>query len=92
MKNRLGEGQALHNLGIAFRKQGRWADAEKVYHQALNIWKEISDVMQEGQTWDALANIYSDSGATEKAADAQKKSSEIADRLGGHAKDGIIVV
>jgi tetratricopeptide (TPR) repeat protein len=90
--NRLGEGQALHNQGIAFRQQRRWDDAISVSLEACGIWWEIEDEMREGQTLDQLAKVYDDKGERRKAERARMKASEIARRLGERSGDNLINV
>ncbi|MCU0540678.1 MAG: CHAT domain-containing protein [Oscillatoriaceae cyanobacterium Prado104] len=58
LKNRLGEGRALANLGVAYRSLGDYAKAIDYGQQSLAIFREIKDRQNEGRVLGNLGNAY----------------------------------
>jgi CHAT domain-containing protein len=86
IKHRLGEGQSLGNLGIAYDALGDYAKAIEYHQQSLAIAREIKDRLGEGPSLGNLGIAYYSLGDYAKAIDYQQQSlaidREIKDRLG----------
>ncbi|KAM3090576.1 CHAT domain-containing protein [Phormidesmis sp. 146-35] len=86
IKDRLGEGAALGNLGNAYQDLGNYAKAIKYHEQHLAIAREIKDRLGEGQSLNSLGNAYQDLGNYAKAIKYHEQhlaiAREIKDRLG----------
>jgi CHAT domain-containing protein/lipopolysaccharide biosynthesis regulator YciM len=86
IKNRLGEGQSLGNLGIAYDSLGKYDKAIEFHLQALAISREIKDRLGEGQDLGNLGIAYYSLGKYDKAIEFHLQSleikREIKDRLG----------
>ena len=67
IKDRLGEGQSLGNVGLAYYFLGRYDKAIKFYLQSLAIAREIKDRLVEGQSLGNLGLVYYSIGKYEKA-------------------------
>ena len=77
---------ALGGLGIVHRHRGDLDKAEKQLNQALDIQRQIGDLLGEANQLGNLGNVYLQRGDVEKAEehhkDALKLHREIGDRLG----------
>jgi CHAT domain-containing protein len=86
IKNRLGEGWALGNLGVAYRSLGNYAKAIEYAQQHLAITREIKNRLGEGTALGNLGIAYSSLGNYAKAIEYAQQSlaiaREIKDRLG----------
>ncbi|MBD2086997.1 tetratricopeptide repeat protein [Trichocoleus sp. ST-U3] len=86
IKNRLGEGQSLGNLGNAYRYLGDYAKAIDYHQQSLAIMREIKDRLGEGKSLGNLGNAYDSLGDYAKAIEYHQQylaiTREIKDRLG----------
>src|SRR6478672_501742 len=90
IKDRLGEGNSLGNLGNAYYSLGDYAKAIDYQQQSLVIKREIKDRLGEGHALGNLGLAYYFLGDYAKAIDYQQQylaiAREIKDRLGeGHA-------
>jgi tetratricopeptide (TPR) repeat protein len=65
--DRHGEGDALGNLGIAYKALGETRRAIQYYEQVLPIMREIGDRRREGATLSNLGVSYKDLGETWRA-------------------------
>jgi CHAT domain-containing protein len=83
---RLGEGNALGNLGLAYDTLGDYNKAIDYQQQSLAIAREIKDRLGEGQSLGTLGNAYYALGDYNKAIDYHQQdlaiAREIKDRLG----------
>ncbi|MFO8041066.1 MAG: CHAT domain-containing protein, partial [Sodalinema sp.] len=86
IRDRAGEGNALGNLGNAYRKLGQYERAIDFHEQALVIFGEIGDRAEEGLTLGNLGNAYLDLEQYERAIDFHEQAlaiaREISNRLG----------
>ncbi|MEA5486509.1 MULTISPECIES: CHAT domain-containing protein [Pseudanabaena] len=86
IKDRLGEGAALGNLGNAFHSLGKYDKAIEFHLQRLAIAREIKDRRGEGYALGNLGIAYHSLGKSDKAIEfhlqALAISREIKDRLG----------
>ncbi len=86
IKDRLGEGNALGNLGVAYDDLGDYAKAIEYQQQRLAIARELKDRMGEEQSLGNLGNAYYSLGDYAKAIEYEQQSlaitREIKDRLG----------
>ncbi|MBD2339122.1 CHAT domain-containing protein [Calothrix sp. FACHB-156] len=86
IKDRLGEGGTLGNLGVAYSALGDYTKAIDYQQQRLAIVREIKDRLGEGQSLSNLGNTYYALGDYTKAIDYQQQSlaiaREIKNRLG----------
>ncbi|MEH2198409.1 CHAT domain-containing protein [Nostoc sp.] len=86
IKDRLGEGKALGNLGLAYDSLGDYIKAIEYQHQSLAIAREINDRLGEGQSLGNLGIAYYSLGDYSKAIKYQQQrltiAREINDRLG----------
>ena len=72
--DRVGEGRTLNNLGIVYRQQGRWVEAEAGYQQSLAIYPEVGDRVSEGQTLSNLALLREAQGDIVKALECGRQA------------------
>jgi CHAT domain-containing protein len=86
IKDRLGEEQALGNLGLAYFSLGGYAKAIDYYQQSLAIAREIQDRLGERRALGNLGSAYRSLGDYAKSIGYQQQSlaiaREIQDRLG----------
>jgi CHAT domain-containing protein/Tfp pilus assembly protein PilF len=86
IKDRLGEGAALGNLGIAYNALGKYEKAIEFQLQTLAITREFKDRQSERAVLGNLGNAYYFLGKYDKAIEFQLQSlaitREIQDRLG----------
>ncbi len=86
IKNRLGEGNALGNLGLAYKSLGDYAKAIEYHQQHLAIAREIKDRQGEGASLGQLGSAYHSLGDYAKAIEYLQQrlaiSREIKDRQG----------
>jgi len=78
IKDRLGEGQSLGNLGNAYTYLGKYDKAIEFHLQALEILREIKDRLGEGQSLGNLGLAYYSLGKYEKAIEFQLQHLAIA--------------
>ena len=85
IKDRLGEGQSLGNLGLAYRNLGDYAKAIEYHSSSLAIAREIKDRLSEGQSLGDLGLAYDALGEYTKAIEYHQQylaiAREIKDRL-----------
>ena len=86
IEDRLGEGQSLGNLGIAYDALGNYAKAIEYHEQSLAVAREIKDRLGEGNALGNLGLAYYSLGNYAKAIKYQEQrlaiTREIKDRLG----------
>jgi CHAT domain-containing protein len=86
IKNRLGEGNALGGLGIAYKSLGNYPKAIEFQEQSLAIAREIKDRLGEGNALGNLGIAYRNLGNYPKAIEFYEQllaiAREIKDRLG----------
>jgi CHAT domain-containing protein len=86
IKDRLGEGASLGNLGLAYDALGDYAQAIEYHQQSLAIAREIKDRQGEGASLGNLGLAYYSLGDYTKAIKYQQQrlaiTKEIKDRLG----------
>jgi CHAT domain-containing protein len=86
IKDRLGEGQSLGNLGLAYQALGKYDKAIEFFLQSLAIAREIKDRRGEGASLGNLGNVYYSLGKYDKAIEFQLQrlviAREIKDRRG----------
>ncbi|WP_306415015.1 MULTISPECIES: CHAT domain-containing protein [unclassified Calothrix] len=86
IKDRLGEGQSLGNLGVAYHALGDYPKAIEYIQQRLAIAREIKDRLGEGNALGNLGIAYHALGDYPKAIEYQQQhlaiAIEIKDRLG----------
>ena len=51
-------GQTLLSLGISYWRQGRWREAEDTHREALRIYTETREVLEQVKTQNNLAALY----------------------------------
>ncbi|MEG4026482.1 CHAT domain-containing protein [Microcoleus sp. S13C4] len=92
LKNRQGEGNALGNLGAAYRSLGNYAKAIEYMQQQLAIAREIRDRQNEGVALGNLGGTYGSLGNDAKAIEYSQQqlaiAREIKDREGEGAALG----
>ncbi len=86
IKDRLGEGKSLGNLGLAYQFLGNYAKAIEYQEQSLAIARELKDRLGEGQSLGNLGLAYYSLGNYAKAIEYQEQhlaiARELKDRLG----------
>jgi CHAT domain-containing protein len=86
IRDRLGEGQSLGNLGLVYRNLGNYPKAVEFHQQSLAIAREIQDRSGEGAALGNLGLAYYSLGNYPKAIEFQMQSlaiaREIKNRLG----------
>ena len=86
IKDSLGEGKALRNLGNSYIVLGKYDKAIEFHLQSLEIAREIKDRLGEGKALGNLGIVYYSLGKYGKAIEFQLQSSvisrELKDRLG----------
>jgi CHAT domain-containing protein/Flp pilus assembly protein TadD len=58
----------LNTLGVAFRKIGRWPDAETAYREALTIWTNADRPLDQGAALNNIGVVQRTAGRLEDAA------------------------
>ncbi|WP_206507346.1 AfsR/SARP family transcriptional regulator [Streptomyces chrestomyceticus] len=66
-EGRLSLARSLHRLGLTLRKQGDRAGAEEALCQALELCREVSDLVGEAAALNALGALHHDRGEHEQA-------------------------
>src|SRR6478672_9301011 len=86
IKDRIGEGRVLGNLGVTYKSLGDYAKAIEYQQQSLVIKREIKDREGEGASLGNLGIAYASLGDYAKAIEYQQQrlviTREIKDRLG----------
>ena len=86
LQHRVGEGNVLGNLGLAYADLGETRRAIQFHEQALLIDREIGDRRGEGNDLGNLGNAYADLGETRRAIQFYEQAllihREIGDRRG----------
>lgn len=59
-------GSIFNNLGIVYRHQGRWSEAEACYQKDLEIYREFGDRVGEGTTLNNLGLLYEAQGTSQE--------------------------
>ncbi|UKO99718.1 CHAT domain-containing protein [Nostoc sp. UHCC 0870] len=88
IKDRLGEGQSLGNLGAAYLSLGDYAKAIDYQQQTLAIARQIKDRQGEGAALGSLGNAYLSLGDYAKAIDYQQQSLAIARQIKDRQGEG----
>ncbi|MEW6492028.1 MAG: CHAT domain-containing tetratricopeptide repeat protein [Cyanobacteriota bacterium] len=78
IKDRVGEGKTVGNLGVAYYNLGNYTEAIRYYRQSLAIGKEIKDRLVEGNALGNLGSAYESLGDYTKAIEYQQQSLAIA--------------
>jgi tetratricopeptide (TPR) repeat protein len=86
--NRRGEGNALGNLGIAYRQLVEPLRAIEYYDQSLEIFREIGDRRGEGQALRSLGLAYADLSELQRAIEYYEQSLKIAREIGDRQGEG----
>jgi tetratricopeptide (TPR) repeat protein len=86
--DRLGEGAALGNLGIAYAHLGEPRRAIGFYEQQLTITREIGDRHGEGNALDNLGIAYADLGELRRAIEFYEQRLVIAREIGDRHGEG----
>jgi tetratricopeptide (TPR) repeat protein len=81
---RIGEGGALHNLGLAHAEAGDPKKAIELYEQALIVHRKAHHRRAEGEALGNLGNAYADLGNVRKALQLHEQNLLIARDLGDH--------
>ena len=89
LKDALGEGYALGEMGIAYRALGSYVKAIEYQEQSLVIARKIKDSRGENAALGNLGNIYLSLGKYTKAIEYQKQSLVIARELKDRKSEGI---
>src|SRR5205814_1483740 len=87
-RDRPAEGRALNNLGVVYRHQGRWAEAEEAYQQDLAICRQSGDRVGEGQTLNNLGGVYRPQGRWAEAEEAYQQGRAICREFGDRVVEG----
>jgi tetratricopeptide (TPR) repeat protein len=86
--DRYGEGNALVNLGVAYRHLGETRRAIEYYEQALAIAREIGNRRGEGTALGNLGLAYADLGETRRAIEHHVQHLVIAREVGDRRREG----
>lgn len=76
------EAEALWNLGLAYRRQGRWPEAEETYKQVLRLLDEKQDAALYADILNNLAFVYMLNGNLTRADSMAEKALRIRKELG----------
>ncbi len=88
LKNRYGEGNALGNLGIAYRSLDDYAKAIEYGQQQLAIAREIKNRLGEGRTLGYLGVAYHSLGNSAKAIEYGQQQLAIAREIQDRREEG----
>lgn len=66
-ESRLGAGNSLGNMGIAYRNLGQYQQAIEFFEQSLGVAREVGDRVLEGNSLGNLGNTYADLGQYQQA-------------------------
>jgi tetratricopeptide (TPR) repeat protein len=86
--DRRGEGNALDNLGVAYRHLGESRHAIELHEQALVIAREIGDRFGEGTALGNLGSDYAALGESRRALDHHKQYLAIMREIGDPRHEG----
>ncbi|NYV77395.1 tetratricopeptide repeat protein, partial [Streptomyces sp. UH6] len=87
--DRLGEGMALTNLGLALQEVRRFEEAIDAHTQAAEICRELGDRHREGTALNNLGNALQEVRRFEEAIDAHTQDLEICRELGDRHGEGM---
>ena len=87
-ENRMAEGNALGNLGLAYADLGEVRKAIEFYEQALIIAREIGDRHGEGAALGSLGNACTDLGDARKAIEFYEQALAIDREIGDRHGEG----
>ena len=82
------EARLLRRLGGLYRQLGRWAEAEQLYQQGLEIYREVGDRTGEGKVLSNLGNIYTSRRLWRKAEKYHQQSLVIQRESGDLSSEG----
>jgi Uncharacterized protein conserved in bacteria len=82
LKDLVGEGAALNNLGAALSQQGQRERALEAYEKSLTVKKASNDLTGAAQTLNNLGNIFAESGEAERAVNYYQQSLKIKEQTG----------
>jgi tetratricopeptide (TPR) repeat protein len=91
LKNRQAEGNALGNLGIAYRDLGETQRAIEFHQQHLAIAREIGNRSGEGTALGSLGTAYRVIGETQRAIELFEQRLIIARELGDRRSEGNVL-
>ncbi|MEV7545647.1 tetratricopeptide repeat protein [Streptomyces sp. NPDC089915] len=86
--DRLGEGQALNNLGVALRKVGRFGEAIATHTRQLAICRELGDLEREGYALNNLGCVLREVGRFEESIDVHAQAAIIFREAGDAYREG----
>ncbi|MGI5194752.1 tetratricopeptide repeat protein [Streptomyces sp. CA-288835] len=75
--DRLGEGIAWTNLGIALRQTGRAEEALDAHTRARDLFRAVGDRHGEGSAWNNLGLALQEAGRAEEAVDAHTHARDL---------------
>ncbi|HEY9672014.1 MAG TPA: CHAT domain-containing tetratricopeptide repeat protein [Waterburya sp.] len=88
IKDRLGEGQSLGNLGLAYHSLGDYAKAIEYQQKRLALARQIKDRLGEGKALGNLGSAYDALGDYAKAIDYHQQSLAIAKSIKNRLGEG----
>ncbi|MEG4803619.1 CHAT domain-containing tetratricopeptide repeat protein [Microcoleus sp. ARI1-B5] len=88
LKNRLGEGRALANVGLAYGSLGNYAKAIEYAQQSLAITRSIKDRQSEGAALGNLGGAYINLGNSAKAIEYLQQQLAIARSIKNRQSEG----
>jgi len=91
LHDRAGEGNALGNLGIAYKNLGETRRAIQFYEQQLVIVREIGDRCGEGNALGNLGNAYKDIGDTRRAIQFHEQALPTLREVGNRRGEGAVL-
>src|SRR6185369_4886012 len=89
LRDRVREGNALGNLGLAYAALGETKYAIQFYDQALLIHSKLGDRLREGIALGNLGNAYADLGETKRAIQFYEQQLSIAREIGDRRCEGM---
>ena len=89
IEDKQGEGNALGNLGNAYRDMGEVRKAIKYHEQAFDIAGDIEDKINEGRCVGNLGLAYSDLGEIRKGIEYFEQALAIAREIGDRGVEGV---
>lgn len=87
MGNKLGEAIALNKIGVVYRLQGKYQDAEVYHKQALEIVQQADDRLEEVRILQNLGALYEEMGHPYQALPHYERAIELIEAI--HADIGL---
>ncbi|MFF3634084.1 tetratricopeptide repeat protein [Streptomyces sp. NPDC002250] len=88
--DRLREGCAWNDLGLALLGVGREEEAVDAHTRARDLFQAIGDSYREAMAWNNLGSALRKTGSAEKAIDAHTRARDLCQAIGDHQREATV--